>query len=207
MTEQRPPLDWAAVVAANDHGCLFAHLEVSVPRTRWGEKNQFGCTLLHFASWGDTACVKVLLQQRLDVNARDQLDWTPAHVAAYGGQAHILELLCAAGADLRAASITHHTPLDEALGVMTTSAECVRVLVANGAQLSLAHDRCKVHIQPWMIALEKGRFNCRAVILTFLGLKRRRCRVLHALDRCIGCKIAVAVWTTRADVKWQPQPA
>ena len=55
------------------------------------------------------------------------------------------------------------------------------------------------------MALEQGRMRCRAVILALLGLKRRRGDVLRQLDRwVVREELAVAVWTTRADVAWQP---
>lgn len=194
-------LDWAAIAAANNTGDLFAYIVASIPHARWGEQNPFGSTLLHFASWGDTAATAALLQHRLDVNVRDQINWTPAHVAAYSRQAHILELLCAAGADLHAMSITHNTPLDEALGALSTSAECVRVLVANGACLALVRD--KLIVQPWMVALAQGRVDCRAMIVVLLGLKWRRGQAMQALDRFVVREVAYAVWSTRTNVKWQ----
>ena len=51
-----------------------------------------------------------------DVNAKDDVGWTPLHSAAYDGHKEIVELLIAKGADVNAKNNFEDTPLDFADG-------------------------------------------------------------------------------------------
>lgn len=67
MSEQPLPLDWAAIDCAALHARrLLAYLREHVPPARWGEAQESGFTLLHYACFGDTDAVVELLS----------MDWT-----------------------------------------------------------------------------------------------------------------------------------
>ncbi len=105
MAHEGPPIDWDAFDEAGEEGRLM-ELLVKLPRESWGERNKYGCTLLHLACCGpNVAAVVALLQSGLvDVNARNKRGYTPAHSAAWRVQPHVLGVLCAAGADMRASN-------------------------------------------------------------------------------------------------------
>lgn len=114
----------------------------------------------------------------------------------------VLEVLCAAGSDLRALCFDdNRSPMDIALRNNTTP--CIRLLVANGVRLSSAGKLCRNRITPELWALERGVLCCRAAVLALLGLKRRRGDVLCNLDRWVVREVCFAVWATRTDKTWQ----
>lgn len=126
--------------------------------------------------------------------------------AAYHQQPRVLEVLCAAGAELVPKGRFEFV-LDKTLpGLETTTVRathCVRVLLANGARLATVTARGCSYIRPWMRALERGRPRCRVAVVGFLALKRpRRLALMRALDRGVVLMIGVAIWATRADIVW-----
>lgn len=133
--------------------------------------------------------------------------WTLVHEAALNGRPHVLLSLCAANADLLVMNRHGVSPLDVALQrfseIQSQAAECVSVLVSNGVRLATAGRQ--MLIRPWMVALESGRLNCRCVIVSLLGLKRRRGAVMREIDRFVVTDIAVCMWATRGDNSWQPR--
>ena len=70
-----------------------------------------GWTPLHWAAAGDhMSIVKVLLSQRVDVNAQDKNGWTPLHWAASKGYADVVKLLLARNADVSIQDAIGMTP-------------------------------------------------------------------------------------------------
>ena len=55
---------------------------------------------------------KLLLRYNADVNARDEDDWTPLHIAAWWDARDVAELLLDKGADVNARDEDGWTPLD-----------------------------------------------------------------------------------------------
>lgn len=164
-------LDWdGAVARASEDGCLMALLG-SLPRAQWSERGPGGTTLLHSVCYGNNVTAAMaLLGHGLCVDARDNnTDWCPSHTAAVTGQAHVLEVLCAAGADLRARDKAAHAPLEYAI-----PRTMVPVLLANGVRLNTVHVHFRRLITPEMAAFERGVLRCRSAVVTLLGLKRRR---------------------------------
>ncbi len=115
------------------------------PAVRAMQKNQMGIvkTLvaagaqinLHLAAClGDVAATERLIQASVDVNLRDDLDYTPLHYAARQGQAEVAELLIANGADVHAADEYGYAPLHLAINHV----EVARVLLDHGANLNAA---------------------------------------------------------------------
>jgi cytohesin len=88
--------------------------------------------------WGDIEVVKQHLAVGTDVNAKDDLRYTPLHVAAQQGHdrcKEIVELLIAAGADVNVKDGQGGlTPLHTAIG--NGNKEIVELLIANGADVN-----------------------------------------------------------------------
>lgn len=176
-----------------------------LPRARWTEQGPGGQMLLHSACEGNNvAAVATLLAHGVHVDAHTANSGCAAHYAALSSQPRVLELLCAAGADLRATSTAGYSPLDCALIHLPCPDDCVRVLVANGSRLSDAGARYRGLITPELWAFERGVLSCRAVIVALLGIKRRRGDAMCALDRWVVREACYAVWATRTDKAWQP---
>ena len=203
MEHEGPPIDWDAFYkASNDERLL--ELLVKLPRERWAERDKYSRTLLHFACRGPhVAAVVALLQSGLvDVNAHDLWGWTPAHWAALNAQPRVLEVLCAAGANLRACNENGHAPIDRALwNAAKDGGETVRVLVANGVRLSTVHEYYRHHITPELKAFERGVLCCRAAVVAMLRVKQAG--KLWMWDKFLLVELALGAWATRYDKGWQ----
>ena len=179
-------------------------LLVKLPRERWAERDKYSRTLLHVACLGpNVAAVGALLQSGLvDVNARHKWEWTPALFAASNTQPRVLELLCAAGADLRAGDDDGYTPIDHALWNADDDAgETVRALVANGVRLSTVREDSCEYITPELEAFERGVLRCRAAVVAMLRIKK--VAKLHHVDKFLMRELAFAMWATRTCDRWQ----
>jgi len=64
-------------------------------------KDELGCTPLHLAckKKGKTECVELLLEQRANIMAGDNRNWTPLHYAAYNGHPKVINFLVKFEAD------------------------------------------------------------------------------------------------------------
>ena len=82
------------------------------------------------------------------------------------------------------------------------TADCVRVLVANGVRLSTVGERYYRDITLELEAFERGVLRCRAAVVVLLGLKLRRGDVMWALDRWVVRELCFAVWSTRSNSQW-----
>jgi ankyrin repeat protein len=91
--------------------------------------------LWHAVSSNNPAAIKVLIEARADVNAKDRYDEaTPLHQAAAQGDLDNVKTLVDAGADTNAVSKRGGTPLDDA--VVNGHAEVVTFLLSKGAKPS-----------------------------------------------------------------------
>lgn len=196
-----PCLDWAGAVASAASGGELMVFLLALPRTRWGEWDMGGRTLLHYACTGpNVAAVTALLARGLDVNERDALGWRPVHHAAWNRQTRALELLCAAGASLRLKESQGFTAIDKAL--MRGSSSCVRVLMAHGVRLSTVNVTCRHYVTPQLEAFERALLQCRAAVVAMLRVKKPRRLVMW--DKYLLALMARDVWATRYDVRWVP---
>jgi len=200
---QGSPIDWDIICYESRHGRLF-NLLLKLPRECWAERDKYGRTLLHYACHGpNVATVVALLRSGLlDVSTGSEAGWTPAHWAAWAVQACVLELLCAAGADLRARNEDGNAPIDFALmNARLDGGEIVRVLVANGVRLSTVHKSNLKYITPKLESFEQGVLRCRTAVVTILRVKH--VANLWNWDKFLLKEIAFAVWATRYNDNWQ----
>ena len=201
MTTKVPPIDWNAFYKARNDGQLM-DLLAKLPRERFGERDDNGATLLHYACCGpNVAAVVALLQSGLaGVNSRNAGKNTPAHLAASWKQPRVLEVLCAAGADLKARSDAGNAPIDLAVWDAHKDGS-VRVLVANGVRLSTVHEYCRKYITPELEAFERGVLRCRAAVVAMLRV--RKTAQLYHVDKFLMRELAFAMWATRTTDQWQ----
>ena len=92
---------------------------------------------LEAAAAGDVARVELEIERDpAYVRAVHAFGWTPLHLAAFGGQPRVAELLLAHGAevDARAKNEFANTPLQ--VGLLTAQEEIARLLVAHGANVN-----------------------------------------------------------------------
>jgi ankyrin repeat protein len=123
-------------------------------------------TPLHSAAWyGDLEVVRVLLDYKVDVNARCRENWTVIHYVShgpppgypvpphYGPQllADVARLLLVHGADINARVEDGRTPLHVAAESGTV--EVVRVLLEHGANVGAEDNQCRT---PLHAAAEDG---------------------------------------------------
>ena len=148
------------------------------------------------------AAVALLKSGLVDVNARNTDGNNAAHVAATYNQPRVLEVLCAAGLDLRAQTQKGSSALDLAVRFCNYD-DCARVLMADGMWLSTVGEEFRRrHITPQLEAFERGVLRCRAAVVVLLGLKRRRGDVMWALARWVVRELCFALWATRTNVQW-----
>lgn len=202
IMSERVPLNWFAMYQASHHSG-FLELLLKVPCDRWAEHNKVGTTLLHLACHGQVAAAVALIQSgRMDVNARDDKECTPAIYAAVFEQPRVLEVLCAAGADLRAADKHGRSLFDLIISNRSAAAvETHHVLVANGLRLSTVCAEESRFISSELWAFERGVLRCRTAVVAMMRVKKAG--ELWRWDRFLLREMAYAVWATRYEKKWQ----
>jgi tyrosine-protein kinase len=80
------------------------------------ERNRCGRTPLHEAvRSGSAGCVQTLIKhgssKHLDLDAVDDLNWTPLHIAAYEGMDEVVKVLVFNGANIHEKTVDYETPL------------------------------------------------------------------------------------------------
>ncbi len=123
-------------------------------------------------------------------------------MAAAWKQPRVLEVLCAAGADLRASDKDGCSPIDRALAYAHKDGnETVRVFVANGVRLSTVREGYRRYITPELEAFERGVLRCQEAVVAMLRVKRAG--KLRVWDKFLLVEIAVCTWSTRYAEEWQ----
>jgi ankyrin repeat protein len=97
-----------------------------------------GEELLETAEEGDVQEVRSLIEEGADVNARDEDDFTPLHVAAEYGHTDVAALLIEWGADVNAQDDMGWTPLHKA--AIWSRTEAAAVLLERGADVNVRDD-------------------------------------------------------------------
>ncbi len=194
--------DWTYLYEAGRDGQLM-NLLAKLPRERWAAGDEYGDTLIYHACRGLNVAALVMLihSGTANVNAGSKLATTPAHIAARC-QPRMLEVLCAAGANLRACNVFDYAPIDFALaGVSENAQSTTRVLLANGVRLSTAHGESCRYITPELQTFERGVLRCRAAVVAMLRVKK--VAKLHHVDKFLMRELAYAMWATRTYDQWQ----
>jgi|GEM_PF-3112137 len=106
----------------------------------WGETD-----LTHFAARGDLEKVGELLESGVDVNERNQTNWTALHRVGMRGKGEMARLLVGRGADLEAEDDLHETPLIKACTF--GNKELIPVLLELGANVN--HVAKEKHTALW----------------------------------------------------------
>jgi ankyrin repeat protein len=88
--------------------------------------------MLKAAEYSDPSRVLLFLQAGMDVNARDEREWTPLMVAAFNGNEAVAKLLILHGADRNARDRAGYTPLHWA--ALNGFQEVVRILIDKGVE-------------------------------------------------------------------------
>lgn len=184
-------------------GTLAAFLtsDDTLPRERWHERVR-GLPLLHWAAThGDVQAADVLLRANADPDAVDGWGMTAAHLAARAGHHEVVALLGRAGAALNVTDAVGHTPL--AIALLSDSFPCAHALVLHGVRTATLRPKLIARAHSSLLAVERGRVRCRAVVVALLALKRRRHPWLASLDRFVLRELGVWVWATRGQSPWQ----
>jgi ankyrin repeat protein len=87
---------------------------------------------------GDTALIRELVANGVDVNEKDNEDLTPLHQAAYQDQVAVIEQLLDCGADINAKDLYGYTPL--ILATRSGNAGVVNLLLGRGADPNVEAD-------------------------------------------------------------------
>ncbi|KAL1023466.1 hypothetical protein UPYG_G00041180 [Umbra pygmaea] len=114
--------------------------------------------LLDFDSQSQMDCVSNLFECGDAVNYSNDMGQSPAHLAAWGGQAFRLLWLLTTGADANQQDINGETPVHKA--AKSGSLECITVLVASNAKLGLCNQEGRTAEDlAWLNGFEEcGRF-------------------------------------------------
>ena len=189
---------------------------------------------------GNIRALLALLKKGADINedpraifrnGKDNKErWSPLLEATLCLQPRTIQVLLALQADPLVKNHHGSNALEEALLMIVGNhatpeqkpfvnqncIESAKVLIANGFRLQhinqdtydIATARHSKHID--FGKFEQGVINCRDIIVTLLGLKKRRHSadnytiILPKLDRfLIRQVLAVEIWTTRTNEKWQ----
>ena len=167
------------------------------------EEDHFDCTLLHSLIIGKEEyeyekTLVYLVQHGLDLNKTSVFGNTPSHLTCKYERPRFLELLCCMGANISLKNNDGKSCLSMALEYRNK--KCAKILIANGVR---SHGET-THIQEQVKVFEQGVLRCRDVIVTLLGLKKKRSSMRHVslilpkLDRFLIQQIlAVEIWATR----------
>lgn len=191
-------MNFDAAYDAAVHGRFIEFLRKQ-SREHWSERHPYSSsTLLHVAVHsGDPQAVRLIIASKMvDLNARDASGNTASHVAAAFGTADMLEVLCAAGADIDVRTASGLTALDKALVWDRDAA--ARVLICNGARLA----SCAIigglgSILLHAKSMEAAVLRCRRAVAALLRVKK--VASLPQWDRWLLRLIALELWTTRGE--------
>ena len=177
----------------------------TVPYPEWDEQ------LLRAACMSDknlSVLKRLLVIGRFDVNTIYSVSITLVQEATRRNAPRILEVLCAAGANLATPDVFGATPLQIGLHLPTA-----QVLVANRVRISTmgwtwtTWGRGETTLAGWsptmrsLLALEKGVDKCRAAVIALHRVKDAG--KLWRWDRFLLVHISYAIWCSRADEGWQ----
>ena len=191
-------IDWQEVDRLSRNCRLFEYLSL-LKRDQWrttcpSSGNHPGYSLLHYAARkGNMRALYVLLPLQM-YTFSNFFNRSPLHVAAVHDNVEAIEAICACQTSLISTpDVDGYLPLDEIS--YTAHFYGQKILVANGARLKNLKN--KHWVTQKLREFESGVLQCRDVIVTLLGLKKKRV-ILHKLDRfLVQQELAAAIWSTR----------
>jgi len=86
------------------------------------------------ACMGDVSQVKTFVEQKADINIKDEFGWTPLYWATSLGQTEVAKFLVSKGADVNAKDSSNRTPLHQA--VVTGNEKLAELFIANSADIN-----------------------------------------------------------------------
>lgn len=125
--------------------------------------------------------VRRLIDEGVDINAKNQSDFTALHGAAVVGRTEIGKLLIEKGADVNRVAIDASTPLMWAVHYGKT--DFVRLLIANGANISMRNVLGKTALD---IAIDTNRTELHNIILEAVNRKNSPQQFGRALQQKIA---------------------
>lgn len=139
-----------------------------------------------------------VIQAGCDLNEISRSSNTPAHEAVHWNCVAELEMLCAAGANMRILNRQSYSPLDYAICFRRD--ECVRVLLLYGMTLNFLHGDTMDKVTPEARALYSHVVSVRAKAIILLGIKRRRrlAAWIH-IDKFLIREMAFSIWALRKE--------
>jgi len=197
-------IDWEKVNQLSHQGRLSEYFDLLRHDKRESispsldDFNDFkGYSLLHFAARkGNMKVLYVLLPLRVYTFSY-WYNRSPLHIAATHDNIKAIEAICACQTSLISiADKRGYLPLDDI--PFTDHLYGQKILIANGARLKNVKN--KTWVTQELRDFERGVLRCRDVIVTLLGLKKRKA-ILPKLDRfLVQQELAVAIWATRHQV-------
>ena len=184
----------------------FMQLLSALPQHKWSMLYPHDITLLHLACRKSNPKSVVLLLQTnmIDVNSTTADGWNPVREAIRARQPRILELLCAAKADLRQKIEGNDlSQIDVALFLnydKPSTFSCAHVFVANGVRLSTVNPQYQCCITFSLYLLERSVLRCRKAVIAILRVKKAG-QLCH-WDKFLLREIGFAIWATRWDENW-----
>jgi ankyrin repeat protein len=160
-----------------------------------------GYTALHYAaSNGHVVCAKVCVEMGANVNARDDLGYTPLHVASE--HVEVASVLLDAGAIMDVTYDRGWTPLYHAFYV--DQVDMARFLIDRGARISnVKLDKYFPAIPHWVNTYIASRSRCRTVSIIIIGIhKYHRTNITGNNDINVSQLISKHIWSTRMDDVW-----
>ena len=139
LLDEKPKLDFFETAALGNFAELRRLLDAEPSRIK--ERNHFGWTALHFASFaGNVANVKLLIDRGADVNVRAATKFrnTPLQVALLTGEYDAAKVLIERGADVLVRQNKGFTPMHEA--AFLGRVDILQLLLDSGAELNSRTD-------------------------------------------------------------------
>jgi hypothetical protein len=187
-------LDWEQVGRHVASGTLDMFLD-TISQANWYIHDEYGASLLHVACYGNNSrAIIKLAAYGLDINeirptanSHDYI-FTPAGLCILYNNCFSLRILCKLGANL------HAEMLAECISRQRYA--CAKILIAHGMRLS----KLQNYVAPnFLKQYEERVVRCRAVVLTLLGIKRRRVPQLAHVDKFLIRFLALEIWSARGN--------
>lgn len=169
--------------------------------------NKTDNSLLHFAAYfNDLYALKKLIQNGPNVNMLNKAGQTPTGLALIKQNYDCLELLVSRNGTITEIDVKNAVENEFAYGDDSFLNECLQILMENGYYrqvLANLKDSTDL-IDTFICHIQSFRSKCKKVVITLLGIKKRRPEFWKTFDRFLIREIGLAIWSTRGDPDWEP---